>query len=158
MMNWKGQERRHRSRWSHDLWHELSSLARTLGSWVRIPLKAWMYGVCAFILCLCCPVRRADHSFKESYRLCKKDYETEAEARAQQRAVEPLMNGWMNKWNEAGVTQYEVATLHWHLRGGTEETTSNFSHDCCSSNRDYNTESASSSLHHDVRFQKSYMS
>jgi hypothetical protein len=35
--------------------HELSLLARTLGSWVRIPLKAWMY-VCAFILCLCCPV------------------------------------------------------------------------------------------------------
>jgi hypothetical protein len=28
-------------------------------------------------------LRRADHSFKESYRLCKKDYETEEEARAQ---------------------------------------------------------------------------
>jgi hypothetical protein len=35
--------------------HELSSLSRTLGSWVPIPLKAWM-SVCAFILCLCCPV------------------------------------------------------------------------------------------------------
>jgi hypothetical protein len=32
--------------------HELSSLAQTLGSWVRIPLKAWM-SVCAFILFLC---------------------------------------------------------------------------------------------------------
>jgi hypothetical protein len=31
--------------------------ARTLGSWVRIPLKAWMF-VCAFILCLFCPVCR----------------------------------------------------------------------------------------------------
>jgi hypothetical protein len=30
--------------------HELSSLAGTLGSWVRIPLKAWMFAY-AFILC-----------------------------------------------------------------------------------------------------------
>jgi hypothetical protein len=27
--------------------HELSSLARTLGSWVRIPLEAWM-SVCVY--------------------------------------------------------------------------------------------------------------
>jgi hypothetical protein len=38
--------------------------------------------------------RQADHSSRESYRLYKKDYETEEEARAQQRAVEPLMNGY----------------------------------------------------------------
>jgi hypothetical protein len=47
-------------------------------------------------------LRRAHHSFKKSYRLCKKDYETEEEAkkdyeteeeaRAQQRAVEPLID------------------------------------------------------------------
>jgi hypothetical protein len=36
--------------------------------------------------------RQADHSSKESYRLGKRDYITEEEARAQQRAVEPLMN------------------------------------------------------------------
>jgi hypothetical protein len=37
--------------------HELSSLARTLRSWVRIPLKTWMF-MCVFILCLCCSVCR----------------------------------------------------------------------------------------------------
>jgi hypothetical protein len=40
------------ARWPHGLRHELSSLSRTLESWVRIPLKAWM-SVCAFILCVC---------------------------------------------------------------------------------------------------------
>jgi hypothetical protein len=29
-----------RSQWPLGLWHELSPLARTLGSWVPIPLKA----------------------------------------------------------------------------------------------------------------------
>jgi hypothetical protein len=37
-------------------------------------------------------LRRADHSSKESYRLCKKDYGTEEEARVQEKAVEPLMD------------------------------------------------------------------
>jgi hypothetical protein len=32
---------------------ELSSLAKTLGSWVRIPFKAWMSGVYMRLFCVC---------------------------------------------------------------------------------------------------------
>jgi hypothetical protein len=42
-------------------------------------------------------LRRAGHPSKESYRLCKIDYETEEEAKAQQRAVEPLKNEWVDE-------------------------------------------------------------
>jgi hypothetical protein len=31
---------------------------RKLGSWIRIPLKAWMSVLCAFMLCSCCSVCR----------------------------------------------------------------------------------------------------
>jgi hypothetical protein len=79
------------SQWPRGLRLELTSPARTLGSWVRSPLKAWMS---VFVLsCVSvAALRRADRSSKESYRLCNKDYETEEEARAKQRAVEPLKN------------------------------------------------------------------
>jgi hypothetical protein len=44
------------SQWPRGLRHELSSPAQTLGSWVRIHLRHGC--LCAFILCLCCPVCR----------------------------------------------------------------------------------------------------
>jgi hypothetical protein len=47
-----------RSQWPCGLRHEQSSLAQTLGSWVRISLKASMSVLCAFNLCLCCSVCR----------------------------------------------------------------------------------------------------
>jgi hypothetical protein len=37
-------------------------------------------------------LRPADHSSKEPYCLCTKDYDTEEEARFNKRAVVPLMN------------------------------------------------------------------
>jgi hypothetical protein len=39
------------STWPRELRHELSSLAGTLGSWVRIPPNAWM-SVCLFYVCV----------------------------------------------------------------------------------------------------------
>jgi hypothetical protein len=44
-----------RLQWPRGLRHELSSPAKILGLWVRIPLEAWMF---VFILCLLCPVCR----------------------------------------------------------------------------------------------------
>jgi hypothetical protein len=46
-----------------------------------------VYSVSVLFCVQVAALRRADHSSKESYRLCKKDYKTE-DARAQQRAVE----------------------------------------------------------------------
>jgi hypothetical protein len=62
-----------RSQWPRSLRKEMSSLARTLGSWDQIALKAWMF---AFTVSLCCSVQaaaslRADPPSTESYRLSK---------------------------------------------------------------------------------------
>jgi hypothetical protein len=86
-----------RSQCLSGLRHELS---RTLWSWVRIPLKVMDVCVCVYSVFVLSYVqvatlRLADHSSKESYSLCKKDYGTKKEARAQQRTVEPLMDEWM---------------------------------------------------------------
>jgi hypothetical protein len=55
----------------------------------------------------------ADPLYKESYKLCKNDNKTEEEARAQQRAVEPLMNEWMKMIFVGGIlpSQYLLFTI-----------------------------------------------
>jgi hypothetical protein len=55
--------------WPRGLRHELSSLARTLGSWVRISLEAWM-SVCVYsVFVFGSGLATSDHSSKESYRM-----------------------------------------------------------------------------------------
>jgi hypothetical protein len=39
-----------RSQWPRGLRHEMSSPAWTLGSWVRIPLEAWLFAFILFVL------------------------------------------------------------------------------------------------------------
>jgi hypothetical protein len=68
--------------------------AQTLGSWVWIPLEAWM-SVCLFRLC--CPMCAGSglatgwSPSKKSYRLCKRLRNWKA-AKVQQRAVEPQID------------------------------------------------------------------
>jgi hypothetical protein len=63
-----------RPQWSRRLKHEPSSPSRKLGSWVRIPLEAWMSVCDLFCVCVVLPVGiglATDWSpSKESYRLC----------------------------------------------------------------------------------------
>jgi hypothetical protein len=40
-----------RSQWPRDIRHEMFSSARTLGTWVRIPLKGM--GICLLLFCVC---------------------------------------------------------------------------------------------------------
>jgi hypothetical protein len=67
------------------------SNAGVFGSNLTQGMDVCVYIYSVFVLSL----RRADPPSEESYRLCKNDYETEEEVRAQQRAVVPLMNEWI---------------------------------------------------------------
>jgi hypothetical protein len=63
-----------RSQWLRLLRHEMSSLAWTLESWIRIPFKAWM-SVCVYsVFVLFCVqaaiLRRAYPLFSEFYQMC----------------------------------------------------------------------------------------
>jgi hypothetical protein len=75
----------YRSQWPRCLRQGPSSLARTLESWVQIPLKAWMFEC---VLCVCSGLAMGWSPSWVSYQLCKKYYETE-EAAVVQKAVEP---------------------------------------------------------------------
>jgi hypothetical protein len=75
-------------------------------------------------------LRRAEHSSKKSYRLCKKDYETEDEARAQQTAVEPLMK---EKMNESSFSTSLKCLVYITFSYGKHDGGYNFSMFCCGS-------------------------
>jgi hypothetical protein len=72
--------------------HEPCSPARTLGSWVRIPLEAWMfvcvYSVCV-VLCIGSGLVTGWSPSKESYRMCI-DQETGKAAKVHKG------DGWMD--------------------------------------------------------------
>jgi hypothetical protein len=59
----------------------------------------YVYSVFVLSCVLVAALRRADHYSKESHRLCKKDYETEEQARVQQRTVKPLTNEYFYSIN-----------------------------------------------------------
>jgi hypothetical protein len=54
-------------------------------------MSVWVYSI-HVALCVGSGHAKADHSSKESYSLCEKYCETEEEARAQERALEPFIN------------------------------------------------------------------
>jgi hypothetical protein len=57
-----------------------------LHHFITFPLMLCLYSYVNYF------VKHSGHLSKESYRLCKKYYETKKETRAQQRAVETLIN------------------------------------------------------------------
>jgi hypothetical protein len=92
-----------RSEWPRGLRHELSSPARTLGSWILIPLEAWM-SVCVYtVFVLFCvqvaALRRAEKA-----------------AKVQQRTVEPQTDEWMNNFFFPNLFNAFLARVPSHLK------------------------------------------
>jgi hypothetical protein len=79
-----------------------------LGSWVRIPLRAWMFAVCMRLFCLLSCVylaalRRADHSSKEYYHLWKMITEVN-------KRPGPWI-GWRSHWKKISPLKQRVVYL-----------------------------------------------
>jgi hypothetical protein len=77
--------------------------------------------LCAFILCLCCPVqvpalRRADHPSKESYQLCKCSRNWKG-AKVQQKGCRAIGRFCMflpTSWHRLAINQLEDIHLVWN--------------------------------------------
>jgi hypothetical protein len=93
----------------------LSSLARTLGSRVRIPLKVWM-SVCVYsVFVLFCvwvaALRRTDHTSKE----CKKRLRNWRKGQGPTKGCRAI-DEWMNEWIKQGVTiEYGLSVMFYAL-------------------------------------------
>jgi hypothetical protein len=87
-----------RSEWPHGLRHELSSPARTMGSWVRIPLRTWMsvcvYSVCV-VLCVGSGLATGWSLVQGVLLTVYKIKKLRKRPRSNQRTVEPCRNMWM---------------------------------------------------------------
>jgi hypothetical protein len=81
--------------------HETSSPARTLGSWVRIPLTAWMsvcvYSVFVLFCVLIAALWRADPPSKESNGLCigLRNWKSDQGPTKDCRAIDRV---WIGEW------------------------------------------------------------
>jgi hypothetical protein len=95
--------------------HELSSPARTLGSWVRIPLKSWMF-VCVYSVFVC-RYQPCDELITRprSPTDCLQDEETEVKRRVSRMpyAPEGVTGIWIYVYSFSGYVMLLVILLVW---------------------------------------------
>jgi hypothetical protein len=122
VLNSSRYEPERRSQWPRGVRHELSSLARMLGSWVRIPLKAWMsvcfYSVFVLFFVKVAALRQADPPLKESYRLYIGLRNWKSGQGPTKRTVEPWIYRQMDEleWNAVGTSSGSAADWYQKTR------------------------------------------